>query len=241
VAKNVRKKSNSRFVGAIVAIAVVGVAVLGYSMSRPRAGVKPVDPNLIASTAEPYVFGKADAPVTLIEFADFECPACARWSQVTEADVRDRLVNTGLVQFKIYDFPLDGHLNAWPAHNAVACGADQGKFDDMHNAVFASQMEWSDLNGVMNPAPGLRKAAQSVGLDMSAWDTCFDSQKHYPRIKANQAEGIKLGVSQTPSFVIGNKLYPGGMPYDEIKKLVDEALAAAAAASKGGKAPAKSN
>jgi protein-disulfide isomerase len=243
VAKPVRKQSNVRFVGVLVVIAIVGVGVLGYSLSRPRAGIKPVDPNLIASTAQPYVLGNPDAPVKVIEFADFECPGCAQWAQVTEPDVMERLVKTGQVTFQIFDFPLDMHANAWPAHNAVACAAEQGKFDAMHMAVYNTQTEWSATYGNRSPAKGLRKAAESSGVDLNAWDACFDSQKHYPRIKANQQEGLKLGVSGTPAFVIGNALYPG-LNYDEIKRLVDSLTAVAAASSKSakaGKAPGKSD
>jgi protein-disulfide isomerase len=234
VAKPVRKQSNTRFVGALVVIALVGVAVLGYAVSRPRAGIKPVDPSLIAGTAQPYTFGNPDAPVRLIEFADFECPGCAQWATMTEPDVMERLVNTGVVHFQIFDFPLDMHANAWPAHNAVACAADQGKFDAMHMAVYNTQSDWSAQYGNTNPASGLRKAAQASGVDLAAWDACFDSQKHYPRIKANQQEGLKIGVRGTPALVIGKTLYEG-MPYDAIKRIVDSLVAINAAESKSTK------
>lgn len=240
MAKNVRKKSNARFVGTLVIIAVAGIGVLGYSLSRPRPGIKPVDPNLIASTAQPYVLGNPDAPVKVIEFADFECPACAQWAQLTEPDVRERLINTGLISFHIFDFPLDMHPHAWPAHNAVACAADQGKFDVMHTEVFNTQEKWSRQFGATNPAPALRKAAEASGVDLAVWDACFDSQKHYPRIKANQQEGLKLGVGGTPAFVIGGSLYPQSVSYDQMKRAVDSLIAAMPAASKSGKAPAKS-
>jgi protein-disulfide isomerase len=237
VAKPVRKQSNARFVGVLILIAVVGIGILGYTMSRPRAGVKPVDPNMIASTAQPYIVGNPNAPVKVIEFVDFECPVCAQWAQVTEPDVRERLINTGQVQLHIFDFPLDMHPHSWPAHGAVACAADQGKFDQMKSAVFNTQDKWSRQYGSTNPVPALKEAAQSTGVDMAAWQACFDSQKHYPRIKANLQEGLKLGVGGTPAFVIGGNLHPSRLSFDEIKRAVDEA---AAAASKGAKAPQKS-
>jgi protein-disulfide isomerase len=238
--KNAKKQSNARFVATLVVIGIAGIGVLGYALSRPSPATKPVDPNLIASTAQPYIIGNPDAPVKIIEFADFECPGCARWSQMTEPDVRERLVNTGMVSLQIFDFPLDMHAHAWPAHNAVACAADQGKFDAMHTAVFNTQEDWSRQFGPTNPVPGLRKAAEVSGVNLGAWDTCFEGQKHYPRIKANQEEGLKLGVGGTPAFVIGGTLYSEVLTYDQIKKVVDSLLAMNAAASKGGKAPTKS-
>lgn len=240
MAKSVQKaKSNSRFIGVIVGVAVIGVAVLGALVSQPRAGIKPVDPNLKPGTAEGYLIGKADAPVQVIEFGDFECPACGTWATITEPDVRSRLINTGLIAFRFYDMPLDVHRNTWPASNAVACAADQGKFLEMHDLVFANQDKWNG-EATGNPSKPLRQIAQQAGVDLGKWDACFDSQQHYDRIKANLQEGVRRGVGQTPTFIIGSKMIPGGVPYDEFKRYVDEAAAEAAkAAPKAAPKPAK--
>ncbi len=239
MSKPVRKKSGSRFVGILVMIGIAGVAILGYTMSRPRAGVGPVDPNLRAGTAEGYLLGNPDAPVQVIEFGDFECPACGQWAMLTEPDVRERLINTGQISFRFFDFPLDIHRNTWAASNAVACAADQGKFVEMHDRVFATQDQWDGV-ATNNPKRVLQRVAGEIGVNVSEWETCFDSQKHYPRIKANYEEGIRLGVGQTPTFIIGSTMYPGNIPFDEFKRYVDEAARAAAAAGKTAKAPAKS-
>ena len=237
MAKSVQKKSGSRFVGMLVVIGIVGIAVLGYTMSRPRAGVGPVDPNLPAGTAEGYLVGNPDAPVQVIEFGDFECPACAQWSNLTEPDVRERLIQTGQISFRFFDFPLDMHPNTWAASNAAACAADQGKFLEMHDRIFATQDQW-DGRATSNPKRVLQRLAGEIGANVGDWETCFDSQKHYPRIKANLEEGVRRGVNSTPTFIIGSTMYPGNIPYDEFKKYVDQA--AAAAAPKAAKAPAKS-
>lgn len=244
MSKNVqRAKSKRPFVGIIVLVAIVGIGALGYAMSRPRAGIKPVDPNLPPGTAEGYLIGNADAPVQVMEFADFECPACGNWATLTEPDVRERLIKTGQISFRFFDFPLDMHPNAWPAHSAAACAADQGKFIEMHDGVFATQDKWSSY-ATSNPAKPLRELAAGLGIDMNTWDACFDTQKHYPRIKANLMEGVRRGVNSTPTFVIGSTMYPGNIPFDEFKGYVDGALAEVATAAKvaakaGGKVPAK--
>lgn len=237
MAKPVRKQSNARFVGALVVIALVGVGILGYALSRPRAGIKPVDPNLPPGTAEGYLIGSANAPLEVIEFVDFECPICAQWAQVTGPDVKSRLIATGQISLRIFDFPLDMHPNAWPASNAVACAADQGKFEAMADQVMALQDKWAYASGHRDPRSGLEEAARGAGVDLGAWTTCFESQKHYPRIKANQNEGLRRGVGGTPTFVIGSKQLTERIPYDEFKRLVDEAIAEKAA--KAGKAPSK--
>ena len=237
-----KKPSNSRFVGAVVLVAIVGIGILGYAVSRPRAGMKPVDPNLPPGTAEGYLVGRADAPVQVAEFGDFECPACGSWANITEPDVRERLINTGIVAFRFFDMPLDMHKNTWPASNAVACAADQGKFVEMHDHVFAAQDKWNG-EATSNPKKPLMALASEIGLDMGKWESCFDSQTHYARIKANMLEGVRRGVSQTPTFIIGSTMYPGNIPFDEFKKYVDQAIADAAKANAsvapGGKAAVK--
>ena len=221
--------------GVLVIIGIVGIATIGYTVSRPRAGVGTVDPNLPAGTAEGYLVGNPDAPVQIVEFGDFECPACAQWATITEPDVRERLINTGIASFRFFDFPLDMHPNTWAASNSVACAADQGRFIEMHDRVFATQDQWDGF-ATKNPKRVLQRVAGEIGLNVSEWETCFDSQKHYPRIKANLEEGVRRGVGQTPTFIIGSTMYPGNIPFDEFKKIVDSVWAA----SKSDLAPAKS-
>jgi protein-disulfide isomerase len=244
VAKTAPNKSNTRFFGALVLIGLAGIGILGYALARPATPIKPVDPNLPAGTAQGYLLGNPDAPVRVMEFADFECPGCAQWSAITEPDVRARLIQTGQVAFYFFDFPLDSHRNSWPASNAVACAADQGKTWEMHDRVLETQFQWN-TQATANPRSVLRRIAGEIGVDTKAWEECFDSQKHYPRIKANLEEGVKRGVRGTPSFVIGGMLMPfeEAMTYDRFKAYVDTAAAAAAAAAKqprGAKAAGKS-
>ena len=232
MSKSVSKKpANSRFVGAIVVVAILGIGALGFAVSRPRAGIKPVDPNLPAGTAEGYLVGRPDAPVQVMEFGDFECPACGSWANITEPDVRERLINSGMVSFRFFDMPLDMHKNTWPASNAVACAADQGKFLEMHDRVFAAQDKWNG-EAISNPKKPLMQLASELGIDMAKWEGCFDAQTHYARIKANMLEGVRRGVGQTPTFIIGSTMYPGNIPFDEFKKYVDKIIADSAKAAK---------
>jgi len=224
VARANPRASQQRFVYVLVAIAVVGAAILGYVATRPKAGPVAVDPNLPPAKAEGYLIGKEDAPVKIIEFADFECPACGQWAMLTEPDVRARLINTGLVSIRFYDFPLPMHKNTWAASNAAACANEQGKFWAMHDQLFYAQDLW---NGEATSSPGkkMKAFAKELGLDEAKFETCFDSQVLYPRIKANQGEAERLGVDQTPTFIIGGQRYPGNVPYDQLKKIVDAELA----------------
>ena len=205
------------------AIVLVGVAALGYVVTKPKGGA--TDAIQIADTtnagpSQGYLMGKVDAPVKIIEFADFECPACAGFSVVTEPDVRTRIINTGLANITYFDFPLTQHRNTLGASNAAACADEQGKFWPMHDRLFQAQDEW---NGEVtdSPKPFFKRYAQEVGLDVAKWETCYDARKYQKRIGANLADGLRRGVGSTPTFIIGNKLYRGMSSYDAMKAIVD--------------------
>ena len=112
------------------AIALVGASILGYSMTRkPNAavGTQAIANAGPIGTAEGYLIGKPDAPVKIVEFADFECPGCGQFATVTEPDVRKRIIDAGLANLTYYDFPLPQHRNSQAASNAAACAARPGQ------------------------------------------------------------------------------------------------------------------
>jgi protein-disulfide isomerase len=221
-------------------IALVGVAALGYVVSKPKASssVRDVADTTNAGPSQGYLIGKVDAPVKIMEFADFECPSCAGFATVTEPDVRSRIIDPGLANLTYYDFPLTQHKNTLAASNAAACADEQGKFWPMHDRLFQGQDEW---NGEATDAPKafFKRYAGEAGLDVAKWETCFDARKYQPRINANLAEGLRRGVNSTPTFVIANKLYAGMRSYDELKRLVDSLGKAAPASASAAPAAAR--
>ena len=225
------KKSNTPFYGALAVIALVGVGALAYVASRPAAGPTTVEPAAVAA-GEPqgYLLGKADAPVQVIEFADFECPACAQFATLAEPDVKKRLVDPGIISYRFYDFPLAMHKNTWQASNAAACADEQGKFWQMHDMLFDQQDRWNGA-ATSRPKSQFQEYAKVIGLNVDQWESCYDAQKYQARIKANEQMAMKRGAGQTPTFVIGNKMIGGAISYDRFKALVDSALALAKADS----------
>jgi len=210
-------------------IAIVGVAALAYVATRPKEGVRDVASGPDTANAGPaqgYLLGNPDAPVKILEYADFECPACAGFATITEPDVRTRIVETGLANLTYYDFPLTNHPNTMPASHAAACADEQGKFWPMHDRIFQGQDEWN-ARATDSPKAFFQRYAREVGLDEDRWETCYDARKYARRINANLADGLRRGVSSTPSFVIGNKLYPGSMTYDQMKAIVDAGVRSA--------------
>jgi protein-disulfide isomerase len=214
-----------KFYGALAAVALVGAAAIGYVATRPEEQPQPtvVDPKL-ASEAQGYLRGDSAAPVQILEWADYECPACAQFATITEPDVRKRLIETGLASYRFFDFPLEQHRNTVGASTAAACAGDQGKYWEMHDRLFAGQMDWN-TQATSSPKKIFQGYAREIGLDAAAWESCFDSDKHARRIRANRAEGERRQVRSTPTFVIGTRVIPGALPYDMLTALVDSAAA----------------
>lgn len=214
------------------AIALVGASILAWTLYRkPSAPVatEAVGGPAPGGAARGYTIGNPNAPVEIIEFADFECPGCAQFATVTEPDVRSRIVDAGLARFTFYDFPLTQHRNSQAAHNAAACADDQGRFWQMHDRIFLGQDQWN-TQAASNPKPFFEQYAADVGLNVGMWEECYDSRKHQGRIMANLAEGERRRVGSTPTFIIGDRMYPGAVPYDFLKAVVDSAVAAAGTA-----------
>jgi protein-disulfide isomerase len=191
-----------------------------------------------AGPSQGYLIGKVDAPVKILEFADFECPSCGGWATVTEPDVRTRIINAGLANLTYYDFPLTQHRNTLAASNAAACADEQGKFWAMHDRLFQAQDEWNG-EATEAPKPFFKRYASEAGLDVAKWESCFDSRKYQKRISANLADGLRRGVNSTPTFIIGNRLYPGMRTYDELKRLVDSLARASGGSTASSTAAAK--
>ncbi|HEX7121313.1 MAG TPA: DsbA family protein [Gemmatimonadaceae bacterium] len=221
----VRAKSKTPFYAVLGVIAAIAVLLIAWQATRPTSmGVVVIDPNTPLPEAEGYLLGDSAAPVQILEFADFECPACMSFATLTEPDVRRNLVATGKVSFRFLDFPLSMHLNSWDASMAAACANEQGKFWEMHDLIFANQDRWSSM-ATRRPKGIFANLAESLGLNMGQWNECYDSKKYLNQIAANQREGERRGVRSTPTFVIGSRMIALALSWDSFKMYVDSALA----------------
>lgn len=227
--KATKKKSNNAFLPIVLIVLAVGGAGIYYTMQNKP---KPIElaPGTALPTAEGQLRGDPNAPITIMEFADFECPGCGQFAALQGPDIKTRIIDAGLANFRFYDFPLTSiHQNTMAAHLAASCAADQGKFWEMHDALFAGQMDWNS-QATTNPRKVFDSYAGQLGLDMTAYNSCFDTQKNLPKIQANAAAGTERGVSSTPTLVVGSRVFPGGLTYDQLKAMVDSLRAALPAA-----------
>lgn len=215
----------------IVAIAVAGIAALSYLSAKPKAGASAWDSTLPKLTAMGHVEGSDSAQLEVVEFADFECPICSQFATLTEPDIRTHLIDSGVVRIRYMDFPLSQHRNTWNAHRAAWCGGDQGKFWQMHDAIYRYQDSWN-TEATDNPDKVLAGIAKGAGLNMDQYTACIDAKKYQAQLQANELEAERRHVDATPTFVFGNTVIANYLTYDQFRAQVEQALAAKKAAAK---------
>ncbi|MEO5331448.1 MAG: thioredoxin domain-containing protein [Magnetococcus sp. YQC-5] len=170
-------------------------------------------PRFTVTGPEDLSKGDAKAPVTIIEFSDFECPYCRRAQNVLKK-VQETYGNKVRMVFRHY--PLPFHAKAPKASEAAQCAADQGKFWPMHDVLFAEKTSLE--------VPELKKQAKTLGLEQEPFDTCLDSGKHAARVTADLTDGKKLGVTGTPTFFINGIRLVGAQPFEKFKSVIDDEL-----------------
>jgi len=168
--------------------------------------------------------GSPTATVWVIEVSDFQCPFCKQWHDETYQRLRDEYVKTGKVRLAYINFPLAQHAHAWPAAESAMCAGAQGKFWEMHDALFTSQKKWEAL-----PSPALffDSLARASGVDSARWRQCIQSGKMKAWIQADHDRAQSAGAASTPSFMIGDQLLVGAQPIENLRSAIDSALAKA--------------
>lgn len=142
-----------------------------------------------------YSLGRADAPLTLVEFTDLQCPYCNRFSTQVFNQLKAAYIDTGQVRFVTRDFPLDFHGFAMPAARASRCAGEQGKFWEMRDALVRGYRQLS--------AEFVTTTAQGLKLDMAAFNACTASTKFDAAIAQDMSDGRSVNVEGTPTFVLG--------------------------------------
>jgi protein-disulfide isomerase len=175
-------------------------------LDPPRASID------VAST-DP-VKGPPTAPITIVEYSDFQCPFCARINPTLD-QVRKTYGDKIKIVFK--DFPLPNHPQAPKAAEAAHCAGEQGKYWELHDRMFANQQALQ--------VPQLKEYATALGLDMNAFNQCLDSGKHAPRVAANMKSGEALGVGSTPTLYVNGRPVVGAQSFEYFKAVIDEELA----------------
>jgi protein-disulfide isomerase len=221
--------STARVVWVLCAVAACGSAdgaggrgAVARGAGRPASdSARTADDPLVRRADRARVRGDSAAKVWMVEVSDFQCPYCKGWHDETYPVVLRDYVATGRVKMAYVNFPLPMHQQAWPAAEAAMCAGAQGKFWEMHDALFAAQAAWSARPAVFDSLAG------AVGVDVAAWRQCVGSKAMRRLIQSDYDRSQRAGVNSTPTFIIGDQTIEGAQPADVFRRALDSALARA--------------
>lgn len=199
----------TKFYWILGAVAVLGVGIVGYSVGAKALSPtvsEPIemdgldDPAELMQVARGVVKGDPAAPISIIEFADFQCPGCGGFATQVKPLLDAEFVDTGKAKFVYYDFPLVSmHVHAFLAARAGHCAEDQDKFWPYHDMLYRSQSRWST---VQNPAGFFEDYAEDLGLDEDEFSACLKSDRHADVVTANMQLGYQLQIQGTPTIMV---------------------------------------
>ncbi|MDT9687405.1 thioredoxin domain-containing protein [Streptomyces sp. P9(2023)] len=219
-------KLKKNLLAAGVLLAALAVAFGSFMLFSPK------DTSSVSVSAEPAADAKpvrddshrltspARSELTVVEFLDFECEGCGAAHPIVEklrAEYKDR------VTFVARYFPMPGHRNSTTAALAVEAAAQQGKFEPMYSKLFGTQKEWGEAQD--SKAGLFRTFAEGLGLDMTKYDAVVKAPATLERVKADQKDGLGLGVQGTPTFFVDGVKIQTPRSYEEFKALIDSRLA----------------
>jgi len=170
------------------------------------------------------VLGESSAPVTIIEFGDYQCPSCRLFWRDVEPRLKRDYIDTGKVKLVYRDFPIvEVHPEAMVAAVAAQCAADQGKYWQYHDKLFREQDNRGD--GLIRfRIADLKKWGADLRLDVAAFNECLDSARHKDEVSKDYADGVAVGIQGTPMFFINGRVIGGAQPYPVFRKVIDEEL-----------------
>jgi len=186
-------------------------------------------PVIMVSLDDDPVKGNPDAPVTIIEFSDFQCPFCSRFYTQTLPLIEKDYIDTGKVKLVYRDLPIDAiHPNARSAHIAAECADEQGKFWEYHDILFNNQRQWQGL-GSVDFDNTLKEYAGQLGLQTASFDSCMKSPDISKEINDDLLDAAKYGATGTPTFFIGNEKdgyvkITGAQAYSTFQRIIDDQL-----------------
>ncbi|MBI3032503.1 DsbA family protein [Candidatus Woesearchaeota archaeon] len=162
------------------------------------------------------VKGDKNAPVTIVEWSDFECPFCGRFYQQTLPSINEKYIKTGKVKLVYRDFPLEFHAQAQKAAEAAECAGEQNKYWEMHDKLFEK--------GVSGGVSSFKQYAKDLGLDTKKFDDCLDTGKMAGEIEKDLQDGAAVGIRGTPGFVVNGQLVSGAQPFSAFEQVIEAAL-----------------
>ena len=193
-----------------------------------QAPSQPTQPVKISLDNDP-IRGDPNAPITIVEFSDFQCPFCARFHVQTLPLLLEEYIDSGKVNLVYRDFPIQSiHPNALAAAVAAECANEQGEYWEYHDTLFEKQSGWSrlDSNAAIST---FSQYATDVGLEQQQFDSCLGSGKYLEEVQGDLSDGRDYDITGTPGFFIGNSeigfvKINGAQPFDSFQRIIDAQL-----------------
>lgn len=223
--ENPAGKSKAKLVG-IGIIAAIAV-IIGVMGATGGADLGPTKTTIDTSNGSP-ILGSESAPVTIIEFGDYQCPFCQRWNLQTKPLIEQNYINSGKVKLVYIDLPIVG-IDSLKAHASSYCAAEQGLYWQYHDHLYKNQGHEND--GWAKPENLKELASKLADLDTQKFNKCLDSGKYENRVKENKNLAMKSGARSTPTFIVvgpdgSETQISGAQPYSIFQSVIDEKLGA---------------
>ena len=206
----------------------IKVLLKALAARNARPAQKPFKPSDISIDGSP-VLGNASAPITIVEFTDYQCPFCRRHATGTFAQIKKDYVATGKVRYVVRQFPLKAiHPKAGKASEASLCAGDQSKYWEMHDRIFNKTKSFSQEEWVRH--------AEALSLDMDTFRDCLENGQKAPKVEQDLKDGVALGIRGTPGFFFGRtdpdnpkkfkavEFLKGAYPFPQFKQVIDKLL-----------------
>jgi protein-disulfide isomerase len=201
-------------IGGAILIAAALIILSARTATTPGSKLAPT------SSAAGTMEGSPAAKVTVVEYADYQCPYCARFALNTYPKIRAAYIETGQVRWVFRNFAFLGQESLWAAE-AAECAAEQGQFLPYHDKLFRSQA--GENRGAFSK-DNLKRFARELGLDGAAFDDCLDSGRYREKVQQDTARGRRQGVRATPTFFIDGRQLRGAQPFSAFQAAIEKAL-----------------
>jgi len=224
-------------------VLLIAVFLVGYLLARvqsleeskssptPSTANAVADPNQPAAKVDVAVgslppLGDKDAPVTLIEFSDMQCPFCRSFYTSAYQQIKKDYIDTGKVVMYYRHYPLSFHPAAQKSAEALECANDQDRMWQFHDLMFDKQQALDPSGGTVEyTVDDIKAWAAELGMNTSQFNECLDTDKYADKVDSDLADGTAAGVSGTPAFFVNGTSLVGAQPYESFKAIIDQELA----------------
>jgi len=204
-------------------------ASLDSQIQNSQASPSPTNSLVQISFDDDPILGDKNAPITIVEFGDYQCPFCKRFHQETLPELKSNHIDKGIVNLVWMDFPLESiHQNAVATSIAGECAEEQGYFWELHDRMFVEQENWQGLPTSI-AVNDFKRYASEIGMNENEFSSCLDSEKYKQKVSDDFSYGSRIGISGTPAFFVGNQQVgfvqiTGAQPYSVFENVIETYL-----------------